>query len=248
MIADAPTMDRIENAPATILKAVHGLRPLIEDSRGEIEFAASLRERFDAAALGEMFARFGGAAEFDQMMRRVIWRALARRAGHGLKIGTGVGFTHLDRCEFGDGVFIGAQTFLQASHVATCSIGNHVWIGPQSYFDARNLVLEDYVGWGPGAKALCSEHTGVPADRPLIQTDLSVKPVRVCEWADIGTNATLLPGITVGRGAIVGAGAVVTRDVEPFAIVAGVPARFIRWRDGLSELPETPQSTQGRDK
>ena len=62
MIADAPTMDRIENAPATILKAVHGLRPLIEDSRGEIEFAASLRERFDAAALGEMFARFGGAS------------------------------------------------------------------------------------------------------------------------------------------------------------------------------------------
>jgi acetyltransferase-like isoleucine patch superfamily enzyme len=56
--------------------------------------------------------------------------------------------------------------------------------------------------------------------------------VRVEEWADIGTGAILLPGVTVGKGSIVGAGAVVTRDVAPFAVVAGVPARFIRWRDG----------------
>jgi len=41
-----------------------------------------------------------------------------------------------------------------------------------------------------------------------------------------------MPGITIGKGAIVGAGAVVTHDVEPFAIVAGVPARFLRWREG----------------
>jgi acetyltransferase-like isoleucine patch superfamily enzyme len=54
-------------------------------------------------------------------------------------------------------------------------------------------------------------------------------------WADIGTKAVLLPGVTVGKGAIVGAGAVVTKDVPPFAIVvivSGVPARFVRWREG----------------
>jgi acetyltransferase-like isoleucine patch superfamily enzyme len=57
--------------------------------------------------------------------------------------------------------------------------------------------------------------------------------VRVGAWADIGTNSTLLPGVTVGKGSIVGAGSVVTKDVEPFAIVAGVPARFLRWREGF---------------
>jgi acetyltransferase-like isoleucine patch superfamily enzyme len=105
-----------------------------------------------------------------------------------------------------------------------------VWIGPHSYFDARALVLEDHVGWGPGAKVLGSVHTATPVNVPIIKTDLAIKPVRVEEWADIGTNAVLMPGVTVGKGAIVGAGAVVTKDVPPFAKAAGVPATIIGWR------------------
>jgi acetyltransferase-like isoleucine patch superfamily enzyme len=64
--------------------------------------------------------------------------------------------------------------------------------------------------------------------------------VRVDAWADIGTRAVLLPGVTVGRGAIVGAGAVVTKDVAPYAIVAGVPAQFVRWR--------APEDTREREQ
>jgi len=71
----------------------------------------------------------------------------------------------------------------------------------------------------------------VPLDVPVIQTDLEIEPVRICAWADIGVNAVVLPGVTIGRGAIVGAGSVVTADVEPFSIVAGVPARLVRRRD-----------------
>jgi acetyltransferase-like isoleucine patch superfamily enzyme len=112
-----------------------------------------------------------------------------------------------------------------------CVIEAGIWIGPQSYFDARDLVIEDHVGWGPGAKVLGSEHTGLPTDIPLIQMDLLIAPVRIGSWADIGVNAIILPGITVGRGAIVGAGAVVTRDVPEFAKVAGLPARVIGWRE-----------------
>lgn len=97
-------------------------------------------------------------------------------------------------------------------------------------------MLEDHVGWGPGAKVLGSVHTGVPVNEPVNTTDLTIKPVKVRAWANIGTNSVLLPGVTVGKGAIVGAGAVVTSDVEPFSVVAGVPARFLHWREGY--IPE----------
>jgi acetyltransferase-like isoleucine patch superfamily enzyme len=91
-------------------------------------------------------------------------------------------------------------------------------------------VLEDHVGWGPGAKVLGSEHTAAPLDLPIIATDLRIAPVRVEAHADIGVNAVILPGVTVGRGSMVGAGAVVTHDVPPFTKVAGIPARVIGHR------------------
>jgi acetyltransferase-like isoleucine patch superfamily enzyme len=195
----------------------------------------------------EQYSRFtNGDGELDALMRRVIWRVVARKFGNGVRIGSGVCFKHLETFEIGDGVFIGAQAFIQGRFDGLTKIGNHVWIGPQAYFDARNLILEDYVGWGPGAKVLGSAHTGLPIDQPIIETDLEIRPVRVEAWADIGTGAVLLPGVTVGKGAIVGAGAVVTRDVPPFAIVAGMPAKFLRWRDGYQ--PKGDDLTLGESK
>ena len=230
-----------------IVRAVHGRQETRPDPEFEIGLSESLKSTYGSAALIELYARFAtGDGALDVMMRRCIWRATARRCGHGLQVGSGVGFKHLETFELGDSVFIGAQSYIQGRFDGTTIIGNHVWIGPQAYMDARDLVLEDYVGWGPGAKVLGSAHTGVPADVPIVHTDLEIKPVRIGAWADIGTNATILPGVTVGRGAIIGAGAVVTHDVAPFAIVAGVPARFIRWREGASEAPSPSTSEKAR--
>jgi acetyltransferase-like isoleucine patch superfamily enzyme len=221
---DAPTAARV-------VPAVHGVREIAADASFEIELAAWLRAQHGRESLTDLYARFAnGDARIDVLMRRAIWRAVARSAGHALQVGSGVGFKHLETFEIGDGVFIGAQAYLQGRFDGRFVIGNHVWIGPQSYFDARDLVIEDYVGWGPGAKVLGSEHVGIPIDVPVIQTDLRIAPVRIQAWADIGTNAVILPGVTVGRGSIVGAGAVVTRDVAPFTVVAGVPARVIGHR------------------
>jgi acetyltransferase-like isoleucine patch superfamily enzyme len=73
---------------------------------------------------------------------------------------------------------------------------------------------------------------------PVIATDLTIAPVRIEDWADIGVNAVILPGVTVGRGAIVGAGAVVTKDVPAFSKVAGIPATVIGWREhAVAENP-----------
>src|SRR5687767_13284151 len=223
----------VTGAGQSVVKAVHGLRETAPDPDFQLGLADHLRGKYDRAGLIELYARFAmGDGEFDALMRRVIWRAMARRMGHGLSVGGGVGFKHMETFEIGSGVFIGAQSYIQGRINGRCVIGDHVWIGPQAYFDARDLILEEYVGWGPGAKVLGSAHVGAPVEIPIIQTDLEIKPVKVEAWADIGVNAVILPGVTIGKGSIVGAGAVVTENVPPFAIVAGVPAKLLRWRDG----------------
>ena len=216
-----------------IVRAVHGRREVETDAAYEIGLSAELKRQYGAEALIGLYARFAlGEDRIDLLMRRAIWRALTARFGDGVHVGSGVGFKHPETFEVGHGVFIGAQAYLQGRFDGRCVIGDHVWIGPQSYLDARDLVIEEYVGWGPGAKVLGSTHTGIPVDVPVIETDLEIRPVRIEAWSDIGTNAVVLPGVTVGRGSLVGAGAVVTTDVPPFAVAAGVPARFLRWREG----------------
>lgn len=224
-----PTDER----PARIVRAMHGAQEVVPDPDFELGLAGYLRECYDPAQLIETYGRFvTGDGALDELMRRAIWRALARRFGHGVRIASGAGFKHPETFEIGDQVFIGAQAYLQGRFDGRCVIGAHAWIGPQSYLDARDLVIEEYVGWGPGARVLGSAHIGLPVDVPIIQTDLEIRPVCIEAWADIGTNAVVLPGVTVGRGAMVGAGAVVVENVPAFAVVAGVPARFLHWREG----------------
>ena len=245
MISD-PANPGAEAQASGRLKAIHGLREIKPDPRFEVEMAEALRERLSREQLIEAFARHVAAAgPLDILMRRICLRALAKRFGSGLTIRNNVSIIHPKTFEIGDGVFIGEQAIIQGRYDGRCVFGKGVWIGPQSYLDARDLVLEDYVGWGPGAKVLGSEHIGIPIDIPLIQTDLQVAPVRIREWADIGMNAAILPGVTVGRGALVGAGAVVTHDVPDFATVAGVPARIISWRDGRALPPGQGGSVLG---
>jgi acetyltransferase-like isoleucine patch superfamily enzyme len=218
-----------------IVKAVHAVQQVAADPPDELERADELRKTVKPAELLERFAVAGYLeGEEGQRRRRILLRALCKKFGNGVKVGMGVLVMHPQTFEIGDAVFIGNQTFLQGRHDGRCVIGAHTWIGPQSYFDCRDMEFGEYVGWGPGAKVLGSEHTGVPIDVPIIQTDLVIKPVRVGDGADIGVNAVLLPGVTVGKGAIIGAGAVVTADttVPPNAIYAGVPAKLLRYRTG----------------
>ncbi|MEA3274498.1 MAG: acyltransferase [Pseudomonadota bacterium] len=215
-----------------MVQAVHGRHRTGSDPAYVRELVEELRGHYTREGLIELYGRFGhGHGMLDALMSRILLSALAKSCGPGLRVEPGAGFKHPETFEIGDGVFIGSHAFIQGRFDGCCRIGDYVWIGPQSYFDARDLVLGEYVGWGPGAKVLGSSHTGVPIDRPIIETDLVIKPVRVEDWADVGTGAVLLPGVTVGKGAIVGAGAVVTRNVPPFAKVAGVPAKVIGWRD-----------------
>ena len=214
-----------------VVPPTFGAKQLRPDPSWEWEFAASLKEKHTHEQLLGLFSQYRTQEDpFSTLLRRVIFRAICKSVGHEMTVCPDVVLKHPETMEFGDCSFIGAQTMIQGRFDGTCRIGNHVWIGPHSYFDARNLVMEDYVGWGPGAKVLGSVHTGEPVDEPVIKTSLIIKPVVIGYGADIGTNATILPGVRVGKLAIVGAGAVVTEDVPDYGIVAGVPARLLRIR------------------
>jgi acetyltransferase-like isoleucine patch superfamily enzyme len=225
----------LSESPRTVA-AVFGQAEVRPDPAWEWEYAAHLKRSHSPAELLALFSQYRHAeGAFESQLRRILFRAMCQRCGHGLQVGPGVVVKHPETMEFGDQVFIGAQTMIQGRFDGICNIGNHVWIGPHAYFDARHLMIEDYVGWGPGAKVLGSAHTGDPIELPIIATSLVIKHVVIGYGADIGTNATILPGVRIGAQSIIGAGAVVTGNIPEYAIAAGVPARVTRMRNG-SEL------------
>src|SRR6478752_859117 len=139
--------------------ATFGQREIRNDPAWEREFSTWLRETSSTEELHSSFGRFrNGETRLDSFMRHAILKALCRSVGNDLQVGVGVVVKHPETMEFGDCVFIGSQVMIQGRFDGICRIGNHVWIGPQAYFDARALTLEDYVGWGPGAKVLDSAH------------------------------------------------------------------------------------------
>lgn len=215
-----------------MVKAVRGNMKIEPDPAFEKEMAAFLRKTHSLDALLGIYNSFSmGMGQFNMMMRRIIWRATAKSVGDGVSIGVGVGFKHIETFQIGDGVFIGDFAYIQGRYDGRCIIKRGSWIGPHSYLDARNLVVGEYVGWGPGAKTLGSAHTGEPIGYPVIKTNLVIKPIRIGDGADIGVNAVILPGVTIGKGCMVGAGAVVNKNTPAYSVVAGVPAKLIRNRE-----------------
>jgi galactoside O-acetyltransferase len=221
-------------------QAVHAARRPTQDLAHETGLAAHLIDTLGRAGVTDLYGRFvAGPGAFDGLMRRVIWRALAQRFGDGVTVAPGAMFRHLERIAIGDSVFIGEQTMIQGRHDGTCTIGDRVWIGPQSFLDARDLVLEDAVGIGPGVRILGAEHAGEPSEMDMIATEQLVGPVRIGRGAIVGTGAVVLPGVTIGAAALIGAGAVVASDVPARSVAGGVPARVIRTRPPAG--PEAPR-------
>lgn len=124
----------------------------------------------------------------------------------------------------GDDSRIGAFVEIQKNAVigARCKISSHTFI-------CEGVTVEDEVFIGHGVMFTNDIYPRAVTDGGRLQsdTDWEVIETRVRRGASIGSNATILGGVSVGERALVGAGAVVTRDVEDYAIVAGCPARRI---------------------
>jgi acetyltransferase-like isoleucine patch superfamily enzyme len=124
-------------------------------------------------------------------------------------------------CRVGDDSKIGAFVEIQknAEVGQRCKISSHTFV-------CEGVTIEDDVFVGHGVMFINDPRPRATIDGRLqTEADWRVVPTRICRGASIGSGATILCGITIGENALVGAGAVVTRDVAAGATVAGVPAR-----------------------
>ncbi len=134
-------------------------------------------------------------------------------------------FVNLYGCEIGDESKIG--TFVEIQKGA--KIGSHVKISSHTFI-CEGVTIEDEVFIGHGVMFINDKYPRAATSTGQLQTeaDWVCTPTLIKSGASIGSNATILCGVTIGEKAIVGAGSVVTHDVPPGAVVAGNPAHIIR--------------------
>jgi acetyltransferase-like isoleucine patch superfamily enzyme len=144
------------------------------------------------------------------------------KLGKDVKLST---FVNLYGCEIGDETKIGAFVEIQKNATVgkRCKISSHTFI-------CEGVCIEDNVFVGHGVTFINDVYPRATTEDGQLQTqaDWKVEPTVVKMGASIGSGATILCNVTIGERAIVGAGAVVTRDVPPGAVVAGNPARVKR--------------------
>ncbi len=139
-------------------------------------------------------------------------------------------FVNLYGCEIGDETKIGTFVEIQKGSL----IGKRVKVSSHSFI-CEGVTIEDEVFIGHGVMFINDKYPRATTEGGTLQSeaDWSVTPTLIKKRASIGSNATILCGVTVGEGAMIGAGSVVTRDVPAGAVVAGVPARIIREKEAV---------------
>jgi acetyltransferase-like isoleucine patch superfamily enzyme len=178
----------------------------------------------------------------DEMARRLFFqpafRARAESVGEGLLLYGGMPYIYGDlRIRMGAFNKLSAQTSLVAGHVLDAPVletGDHTNIGAFVTISvSRRVTLGSRVSIANGVEIYDNPGHNIHPDerRKPVQPE-SIKPVVIGDDVWVGSHSTVMPGVEIGRGSVVGARSVVTKDVPPMTFVAGAPARVIRNIDG----------------
>ena len=191
---------------------------------------------------------------------RLSWhRARLGALGRGCRIESGVSFHYPKRIRIGDGAGIGRNVTLRANtdQAPGIELGERVSINDAVVINANRgqVILGDRSWLGPfclvygnggvtiGRDVLVAGHSSINTvshrfdrcDIPVNDQPVVIDPVVIEDDVWIGLNAVILQGVTIGRGTIVGAGAVVNRSLPPWSIAVGVPAKVVGRREGAPE-------------
>lgn len=162
------------------------------------------------------------------LFHRVFMEPIIRRAfeqcGKNVRIANGCRFYGVENISLGDNVSLGVDTLIMSTRA--------------------KVKLGDFIMFGPNVTIITGDHRTDILGKNMCQvTDSEKRPeddrdvvIEGDVW--IGANAIILKGVTIGRGSIVAAGALVTKDVEPYSIVGGVPAKCIKMRFTSDEIEQ----------
>jgi acetyltransferase-like isoleucine patch superfamily enzyme len=151
--------------------------------------------------------------------------------GQNIIVEPGVLVFHPENIFLGANIYIGHYTILKGYYQNKLIIGDNTWIGQACFFhSAGGIRIGNNVGIGPHVKIISSFHEEEGIDVPILFSRIATAAVVIEDDCDIGIGTIIMPGVTIGRGSQVGAGAVVTSDIEPYSVAAGVPARLLRKR------------------
>lgn len=197
----------------------------------QVSVADQVREFFRALELRQVFSVWleewlGGLARpipsfAGYVVRYLVYRCLFRRLDGFCMFATGVRF----------------------SHAYGISAGRNFRVNTGSFVDGRGgLFVGANVLVGPNVAILSSDHEWTKPGLPIYLQGHRLSPTHIGDDVWIGANAVITPGVTLATGTLVGAGAVVTADTEPYSIVAGVPARPIGRRPSAADAEPEAQA------
>jgi acetyltransferase-like isoleucine patch superfamily enzyme len=217
---------------------------------GQESLSAVLRYELLTGCLGPMPGALG------YFLRGKCYRWLLRRIGRGSVFGRGIvircpgqlcigehvmidDYVVLDAKGVDSNIELGNQILLGRNSILSCNearirIGSFVSIGPFCVFASKSHIdIGSNVSIGSGTHLMAAGHTFDDPDTPAIRQRRLSEGIVVEDGVWLGTGTTVLDGVTIGENSIIGAGAVVTRDIPEHSIAAGVPARVIRPRKEL---------------
>lgn len=174
--------------------------------------------------------------------RLAAWRPLFRRCGR-VRFGTSVTAQGCRNISLAHGVRIGKGCHLYA-RTGALEMGAHSALNVNVVVDADGgrIHMGAHVIVGPGTVIRAANHNFDRTDVPIMFQGSAYGEIHIEDDVWIAANCTITPGVRIGRGAVVGAGAVVTRDVPPRTVVGGVPARPLRRRGARQTATVPPEA------
>lgn len=208
--------------------------PLIIEGKGKIKIGEHCDLGKDVRLGIAESARFeiGNNGQLETKSTILLNKGKKLTIGSGFKLCEGARLFVQQDWIFGDEVKIETHCAIfsrEEGYTGVLNIGNGTHIGDNTILDiADDIKIGNDVAIGPNCTLYTHDHDYKNKNLPAWKGDIETKPIIIDDGAWVGSNVTVLPGVHIGKRAVVAAGSVVTKNVEPNSLIGGIPAKLIK--------------------